>query len=174
MPELTPSQTVGPYFALGLCAKSQADVVPPGTENAVKLGGRILDGAGDPVPDAVVELWQADPEGSYRGEFGWARCGTDETGSYSLTTLKPGRVVGPNGRLQAPHLTLLVFARGLLKPVLTRVYFPDEERANEQDPVLEGLEDASERESLVARRSGEDLTFDVVLQGEDQTVFFTV
>lgn len=174
MAELTPSQTVGPYFALGLCTGPLAAIVPPDSESAVRLDGRVVDGEGNPIPDAVVELWQADPEGNYRGDFGWARCGTDETGSYAFTVLKPGRVVGPNGELQAPHLTLLVFARGLLKPVLTRVYFPDEEQANEEDGVLAGLDDARERDSLVARRSGEGLTFDVCLQGEGQTVFFTV
>ncbi|HJV30054.1 MAG TPA: protocatechuate 3,4-dioxygenase subunit alpha [Gaiellaceae bacterium] len=174
MPALTPSQTVGPYFALGLCTRPLADVVPPDSEHAVRLGGRVVDGEGNPMPDAVVELWQADEEGNYRGDFGWARCGTDETGSYEFTILKPGRVRGPNGELQAPHLTLLVFARGLLKPVLTRVYFPDEERANEEDDVVAGLEDERERSSLVARGSGAGLRFDVYLQGDDQTVFFTV
>jgi protocatechuate 3,4-dioxygenase, alpha subunit len=174
MPQPTPSQTVGPYFTLGLCTRPLADVVPPDSENAVRLGGRVVDGDGKPMNDAVVELWQADPEGNYLSDFGWARCGTDETGSYAFTTLKPGRVAGPNGELQAPHLTLLVFARGLLKPVLTRVYFPDEEQANEEDGVLAGLQDERERNSLVAQRSGEALTFDVRLQGEGQTVFFTV
>jgi protocatechuate 3,4-dioxygenase alpha subunit len=174
MQQLTPSQTVGPYFTLGLCTRPLADVVPPGSENAVRLGGRVVDGDGNPINDAVVELWQADPEGNYRADFGWARCGTDETGAYAFTILKPGRVAGPNGDLQAPHLTLLVFARGLLKPVLTRVYFPDEEQANEEDGVLAGLKDESERNSLVARHSEGALTFDVRLQGDGQTVFFTV
>ena len=165
----TPSQTVGPYFALGLFAHEAAEVVPSETEGAIHLRGCVRDGDGAPVPDAMVELWQADEEGRYRSDFGWARSATDAEGNYSLVIVKPGRVADENGGLQAPHLTVLVFARGLLKPVLTRMYFPDEEEANAEDQVLGGLDDPS---SLVARPTDGGLAFDIGLQGE--TVFFAV
>lgn len=167
MTEPTPSQTVGPYFALGLTARPAAAVVAPDAAGAIPLEGLVLDGAGGPVPDAMVEVWQADADGRYRGDFGWARSGTDAKGRYAFTIVKPGAVSG-----QAPHLTMLVFARGLLKPVLTRVYFPDEEDANATDRVLLGV---GERQStLVARALDGGLAFDVRLQGDDQTVFFAV
>jgi protocatechuate 3,4-dioxygenase alpha subunit len=164
--DATPSQTVGPYFSLGLFVRDADEVVAPEAPGAVRLTGRVLDGAGEPVADAMVEVWQADEEGAYRGDFGWARSATDAQGAYSLVAVKPGRVGD-----QAPHLTLLVFARGLLKPVLTRVYFPDEEEANAEDPVLGALEDGS---SLVARASDGGLVFDIRLQGDNETVFFAV
>jgi protocatechuate 3,4-dioxygenase alpha subunit len=160
----TPSQTVGPFFSLGLCVR-QANVLVP---SSMQIAGRVLDGAGEPVADALVEIWQADEHGEYRGDFGWARCGTDGEGRFSFTTLKPGSVEG-----QAPHLSMLVFARGLLKPVWTRVYFPDEHDANAQDPVLSAMPE-SERATLVAEPDGEVLRFDVRLQGDDQTAFFAL
>jgi protocatechuate 3,4-dioxygenase, alpha subunit len=138
------------------------DLVPDG----IRVTGRVLDGAGEPVPDAMVEVWQADEEGRYRPDFGWGRSGCDHNGRYSFFTCKPGRVEG-----QAPHLTLMVFARGLLKPVLTRMYFPDEEEANGEDRVLAGVDDAA---TLVARDTGGDFEFDIYLQGERETVFFAV
>ena len=165
----TPSQTVGPYFALGLDARDAAQVVPPDGDGPIRLGGCVRDGEGAPVSDAMVEVWQADQEGRYRPDFGWARSATDADGHYSLVIVKPGRVADENGDLQAPHLTVLVFARGLLKPVLTRMYFPDEEEANAEDQVLGGLDDPS---SLVARPTAGGLAFDIGLQGE--TVFFAV
>jgi protocatechuate 3,4-dioxygenase, alpha subunit len=129
--------------------------------------GRVLDGAGDPVPDAMVELWQADEGGRYRGDFGWGRSGCDADGRFSFMTVKPGRVGGAD----APHLVLMVFARGLLRAALTRMYFPDEEEANAGDPVLSRLEDGS---TLVARPVDGGYEFDVRLQGDGQTVFFAV
>jgi protocatechuate 3,4-dioxygenase alpha subunit len=164
MPAATPSQTVGPFFSIGLCRRPGDAVVADGS---VRVEGRVLDGAGDPVPDAMVELWQADEAGAYRGDFGWGRCATDGDGRYAFTTVRPGSVDG-----QAPHLVLLVFARGLLKPCLTRVYFPGEP-ANDADPVLSAL-DARDRATLVAVADGERLRFDVRLQGEAQTTFFAV
>jgi len=118
------------------------------------------------VPDAMVETWQADERGEYRTDFGWARCGTDLEGRFSFRTAKPGRVDG-----QAPHLEVLVFARGLLKPVLTRMYFPDED--NGADPVLAAVA-PERRATLVAVPEGDGLRFDVHLQGERETVFFAV
>jgi protocatechuate 3,4-dioxygenase alpha subunit len=160
--EPTPSQTVGPYFSLGLLDRAARELVPGG----IRITGRVLDGAGEPVPDALVEIWQADEEGRYRPDFGWGRSGCDEEGRFAFVTAKPGPVDG-----QAPHLTVLVFARGLLKPVLTRMYFPDEQSANADDPVLAALDDGS---SLVARSTDDGLEFDIRLQGEAETVFFAV
>lgn len=160
----TPSQTVGPFFAIGL-GEPANEVVPGGP---VRIEGRVLDGAGEGVSDAMVEIWQADEEGRYRGDFGWGRCGSDADGAYSFVTLKPGPVEG-----QAPHLVVLVFARGLLKPVLTRMYFPDEGDANASDPVLAALDDEG-RASLVAEPEGDALRFDVRLQGDRPTVFFAL
>lgn len=167
----TPSQTVGPYFSLGLLLRDANHVVPPEAPGAIRLTGCVRDGEGEPVPDALVEVWQADDEGLYRPEFGWARSGCDAEGRYSLVVVKPGRVADADGGLQAPHLTMLVFARGLLKPVLTRMYFPDEESSNAEDQVLTSLADAS---TLVARPTEGGLEFDINLQGEDETVFFAV
>jgi protocatechuate 3,4-dioxygenase, alpha subunit len=157
---ITPSQTVGPYFTLGLLDSNE--LVPDG----LRITGRVLDGGGEPVPDAIVEVWQAAEDGRYRGDFGWGRSGCDTDGCYWFATCKPGAVDG-----QAPHVTLMVFARGLLKPVLTRMYFPDEEGANSRDPVLSALDDPS---MLVARAAVGGLEFDIRLQGDGETVFFAV
>jgi protocatechuate 3,4-dioxygenase, alpha subunit len=167
MPTTTPSQTVGPYFTLGLFASPADELVEPTSAGAVRVTGRVLDGAGDPVPDAMVELWQADEDGHYRGDSGWGRSGCDADGRFAFTTVKPGRV----GEADAPHLVLMVFARGLLRAALTRMYFPDEEEANAGDPVLSRLEDGS---TLVARPVDGGYEFDVRLQGDGQTVFFAV
>jgi protocatechuate 3,4-dioxygenase, alpha subunit len=160
--EETPSQTVGPYFSLGLLDRPANELVAGG----IRITGRVLDGAGDPVPDALVEVWQADGDGRYRPDFGWGRSGCDAEGRFRFVTHKPGPVEG-----QAPHLTVMVFARGLLKPVLTRMYFPDEQAANADDPVLGALDD---RSTLVGRPVDDSLEFDIRLQGEAETVFFAV
>ncbi len=156
-PGLTPSQTVGPFLAIGLPWPDGPSVVPDGTPGAVSIGGRVLDGAGQPVPDALVETWQAAPDGSFahpddpRGPRGYAgcpgfrgfgRCPTDAGGRYRIRTLRPGPVPSAEGRLQAPHLDVSVFARGLLNRVVTRIYFPDAEAANGTDPVLAAITDA--------------------------------
>ena len=158
----TPSQTVGPYFALGLLDRRANELVAEG----IRITGRVLDGAGEPVPDAMVEIWQADNDGRYRPDFGWGRAGCEGEGRFSFVTRKPGRVQG-----QAPHLSVLVFTRGLLKPVRTRMYFPDEEAANATDPVLSAVDDAR---TLIARSTEDGLEFDIHLQGEDETVFFAI
>jgi protocatechuate 3,4-dioxygenase alpha subunit len=170
----TPSQTVGPFFDFGLCVRPAAALVAPGSDGAIEIAGRLLDGAGAPVPDGLVEIWQADAAGRYTAGFGWGRCGTDSEGQFAFTTVKPGPVREPDDRVQAPHATLLCFARGLLKPVLTRVYFPDEAAANAADPVLRAIADDDGRASLIAQAAGDGrYAFDVVLQGDGQTVFFT-
>jgi protocatechuate 3,4-dioxygenase alpha subunit len=155
----TPSQTVGPFFSIGLVRAPQNEIVAGGS---VRIVGRVLDGAGDPVPDAVVELWQPAEDGTR-----WGRCGTDAEGRFEFTTEKPAAVDG-----SAPCAAVAVFARGLLKQVATRLYFPGEE-ANEHDPVLAALEPA-QRDTLVAREEDGALRFDIRLQGDDQTVFFAV
>ena len=165
----TPSQTAGPFFSFGLCDRRANELVEPDAAGAVRLAGTVLDGAGDAVPDALVEIWQADAEGSHRDGFGWGRCGTDEQGRYEFVTVKPGPVQG-----QAPHLSVLVFARGLLRPVLARMYFPDEVDANGSDPVLAALDDAADRATLVAVPEADGLRFDVRLQGDGQTAFFAL
>jgi protocatechuate 3,4-dioxygenase alpha subunit len=171
----TPSQTVGPFFEFGLSSRPlQAELVSAGSAGAITIEGRVLDSAGAPVPDGLVEIWQADAAGRYDGSWGWGRCATDADGHFAFTTVKPGAVREPDGHSQAPHATLLCFARGLLKPVLTRVYFPDEAEANAADPVLRAIADDGERATLIAAASGDaGYRFDVKLQGGGQTVFFT-
>ena len=169
---LTPSQTVGPFFALGLPdAQRLVEEDEPG---ALSLEGVVYDGACDPVPDAVVEIWQPDRRL-------WGRCRTDAGGRYGFVTVKPGPVpfdrqggdTPPGGEtppLQAPHIVVSVHARGLLNHLTTRLYFPDEAQANAADPVLALAGDAT----LVARDEGGALRFDVHLQGERQTAFLDV
>ena len=168
----TPSQTVGPFFWFGLCERPCSELVGPEQADALRISGSVFDGAGEPVPDAMVEIWQADGKGSYRGDFGWARCGTDADGRFSFVTVRPGRPAAAGEGLQAPHLLVLVFARGLLKPVLTRMYFPDEPEANAADPVLAAIDDADARETLLAAEADGGLRFDIRLQGDRQTTFF--
>jgi protocatechuate 3,4-dioxygenase, alpha subunit len=167
----TPSQTVGPFFEFGLAMKPQ--LVAPHSAGAVTIQGRVLDGAGMPVPDGLVEIWQAGNDGQYDGNSGWGRCHTSSDGGFRFTTVKPGTVQEPDGSAQAPHVSVLCFARGLLKPVLTRIYFPDETAANASDPVLGALAE-DERVTLMATTAGATTYgFDIRLQGDAQTVFFT-
>ena len=171
----TPSQTVGPFFEFGLSSRPhQADLVSAGSAGAITIEGRVLDSAGAPVPDGLVEIWQADAQGRYDAGWGWGRCATDADGHFAFTTIKPGAVREPDGSTQAPHVTMLCFARGLLKPVLTRVYFPDEAEANAADRILRAVTDESERATLITEPSAPGAyRFDVKLQGDEQTVFFT-
>jgi protocatechuate 3,4-dioxygenase alpha subunit len=155
----TPSQTVGPFFGFALPFEGGADAVASNAQGAVRIEGQVLDGAGAPVGDALIEIWA-------NGQF--ARSRTDLEGAYHVTVTKPG-AHGPG----APHLDVAVFARGLLRHVVTRVYFPGEAEANAADPVLNAV-DADRRSTLVARADGDVLRFDVRLQGEGETVFFRV
>jgi protocatechuate 3,4-dioxygenase alpha subunit len=186
LPE-TPSQTVGPYLHIGLVWPDGPYVVPEGTPGAVWIHGRVFDGAGAVVPDALVESWQADPAGHFdhpddpRGAFppavpgfrGFGRSATDADGRYRIRTVKPGALPSPDGAVEAPHLDISVFARGLLHRVVTRLYFPDESAANAADPVLRGI-DATRRSTLLATEDDDGLRFDIHLQGEHETVFFAV
>lgn len=171
---MTPSQTIGPFFAPALPWPEGPHVVPADHPGALWVRGRVIDGDGAPVPDALVESWQPDPAGRFDhpdGFRGFGRCPTDEDGRWAIRTVKPGPVPQPGGGVQAPHLALSVFARGLLKRVITRVYFADEADANAADPVLAGLPEPA-RTTLVARQTGDGYAFDVRLQGEHETVFF--
>ena len=173
----TPSQTVGPFFHLGmswLCG----DVAGPKALGArFAIEGVVLDGAGTPVADALIEVWQANAQGAYGStadlDFsGFGRVATDETGRFRFVTMKPGRVLGPDGVMQAPHLTVALFMRGLLRHLMTRIYFSDDP-ANADDPVLKRVPPAR-RDTLVAKSTmdGQVLQWNVVLQGEKETVFF--
>ena len=172
---LTPSQTAGPFLHVGLCGHIGAELARPDSAGALRVHGRVLDGLGAPVVDALIEVWQAGTDGSYRpgsGRFG--RSDTREGGKFAFVTVKPGRVAWPDGGTQAPHLELGVFARGLLKHAVTRMYFPDEAAANDADPVLARV-DPDRRATLVARPEPDGtLRFDIRLQGDGETVFFAL
>jgi protocatechuate 3,4-dioxygenase alpha subunit len=171
---VTPSQTVGPFFAIELPYALGPYVVPEGTAGAIWLRGRVIDGDGEPIPDAMVESWQADPQGRFGEGFrGFGRSGTDAEGRWAILTLKPAPVPGPEGSTQAPHIDLAVFARGLLAQVNTRLYFADETATNAKDPVLATLDEA-QRATLLAAPTGDGYEHDIHLQGPDETVFFAV
>ena len=173
----TPSQTAGPYVSIGTQWAASGLVVPEGSPGAVSVGGRALDGSGEPVTDAMLELWQADAEGRFPPEApppwtGFARALTDARGHYRFVTVKPGPVPGPGGVLQAPHIAVSIFARGLLQRLVTRIYFSDEEAANEADPVLAALGEASSRLVASYEPGAAAYRFDIWLQGDRETVFF--
>ena len=152
---ITPSQTVGPYYAIGMCRRPENELAPGG----ISIKGRLLDGDGEPIPDGVVELWSATAEA-------WGRSGTHPDGEFAFVAPKPPAASG-----EAPRFDVLVFARGLLRHQLTRLYFPDEEAANAADPVLSALA-PGDRATLVAAADGDGLRFDIRMQGDLQTVFF--
>jgi protocatechuate 3,4-dioxygenase alpha subunit len=185
----TGSQTVGPYFHLGLTdPRSIARIVGPDAKGErITLACTVLDGDGVPVPDAMLEIWQANASGKYDHPedtqdkpidaacSGFGRMGSDANGVMEFETIKPGRVPGPDNRFQAPHLNVSIFARGLLKRLPTRIYFAGD-RANDEDPVL-ALVPKERRDTLLARRDASRLSlwrFVVHLQGEQETVFFDV
>jgi len=176
---LTPSQTVGPYLSIGLTWPDGVFAADPGSQGAFWLRGRLFDGAGAPIPDGLVESWQADPDGgfdspedprggnSYPGFRGYARSATAADGSFEIFTRKPGRVPDGAGGWQAPHVDLSVFARGMLDRVVTRVYFADT-----GDALLASLT-VERRRTLIAVADGATWRWDIRLQGDGQTVFFT-
>lgn len=173
---LTPSQTAGPYLSIGTGWCSEATLVPDAASGFVPIAGRVFDGTGAPVTDAVLEFWQADaeglfPPGSHPGWSGFTRALTDGEGAWRLLTVKPGRVAAGDGRLQAPHIDVSIFARGLQQRLVTRIYFGDEETANAGDPVLGSLEPTSAA-TLVAEVGLAGYYIDIHLQGDAETVFF--
>lgn len=184
-PGPTPSQTVGPYLSIGLTWVDGAFAAHADTPGAFWLRGRLLDGAGVPIPDGLVESWQADPAGAfnspedprgaqaYPGFRGYARSGTDADGAFAIFTLKPGRVPDGVGGWQAPHIDLSVFARGMLDRVISRVYFADEDAANESDAVLATVP-TDRRGTLIAHPGADGYQLDIHLQGELETVFFAL
>jgi protocatechuate 3,4-dioxygenase alpha subunit len=177
------SQTIGPYLRIGLEWMQIEDLAPKGVAGErISIRGRITDADGKAVNDAAVEIWQANSHGRYASPEdnqdkplesafrGYGRSLTGDDGAFRFKTIKPGRVSGPGGKPQAPHLNVVIFMRGLLKQLMTRMYFPDDP-ANAEDPIL-ALVPAERRPTLVARRAGSDLEWNVVLQGRDETVFF--
>jgi protocatechuate 3,4-dioxygenase, alpha subunit len=184
---LTPSQTIGPFLHIEVPYEGEEALVRPKHPGAIRLLGSVFDGEGTPVDDGLIEIWQANAAGRYAhpedsredvpledGFSGFGRCATDTEGRYEFITIKPGAVPGPEGRLQAPHIDVSLFARGLLNRLVTRIYFPDEEKANAADPVLGLIEGEDARRTLIARPEDGALRFDIHLQGEDQTAFFSI
>ena len=184
--QATTSQTVGPYFRIGMTWLFRDDLAGPEVAGErVVITGKVLDAYGHGVSDALLELWQANAQGKYahpddeqqksveRGFTGFGRVPTDEDGSFRFGTIKPGVVPGPDGAMQAPHVVVSVFMRGLLRRLVTRIYFPDES-ANASDFAL-NLVEPTRRGTLIAKRSAEDKTvleWNVILQGTEETVFF--
>ncbi|WP_448760915.1 protocatechuate 3,4-dioxygenase subunit alpha [Acinetobacter tandoii] len=198
----TPSQTGGPYVHIGLLPQqANIEVFENNFNNQlvkentlgerIRLEGQVFDGLGLPLRDVLIEIWQADANGVYpsaadiQGKvvdpnfLGWGRTGADfETGFWSFNTIKPGAVPGRKGTTQAPHIALIIFARGINIGLNTRVYFDDETEANAQDPVLKSIEWAPRRQTLIAKREERDgevvYRFDIRIQGEDETVFLDI
>lgn len=198
----TPSQTGGPYVHIGLLPKQAGiDVFTENFDNNllkhqpdgehIRIEGQVLDGLGLPLRDVLLEIWQADAQGVYPSAAdpqattadakfqGWGRAGADfGTGVWHFDTLKPGAVPGPKGKLQAPHINVMIFARGINIGLHTRLYFEDEAEANAQDPILNSIEWAPRRQTLIAKRQpseGESVyRFDIYIQGDRETVFFDI
>ncbi len=204
MSDITPSQTVGPFFAYGLTPKGRCEwapngsyswketvgdnlITPDATGQKIHIEGRITDGDGVQINDAMIEIWQADSQGRYlhaRGEqprpnakfTGFGRSATDKNGVFGFDTVKPGAVAGPNGKSQAPHIVVCIFSRGMLRQIYTRLYFSDE-AANATDSIL-NLVPADRRGTLIAHKeAGTEPScyrFDIHVQGDNETVFFDI
>jgi len=182
--QATTSHTVGPFFTIGLTRLKQDNLAAPGVAGEhLVIEGRVIDGEGQPVPDALIELWQASSHGKYAhpddkqdkpiepGFQGYGRIPSGDDGKFRFTTIKPGPVPGPDGKPQAPHIAVSVFARGLQRRLVTRIYFPDE-AANAADYVL-NLVAKDRRSTLIARKTAAGhLEWNVILQGPGETVFF--
>jgi protocatechuate 3,4-dioxygenase alpha subunit len=204
MSEITPSQTVGPFFAYGLTPKGRCQwdpngsyswketisdnlITPDVTGDKIRVEGTIYDGDGVPITDAMIEIWQADGQGRYasprdnralpNAKFkGFGRSATDKNGVFAFDTIKPGPVPGPNGKMQAPHIIFCIYSRGMLRQVYTRMYFPDE-AANTSDAILM-MVPTERRQTLIARKEAGKgapaYRFDVRMQGDNETVFFDI
>ena len=204
MSDITPSQTVGPFFAYGLAPKGRSHwdpngsyswketvgdnlVTPDATSQKIRIEGSIVDGDGVPINDAMIEIWQADAQGRYahaRGEqprpnakfSGFGRSATDKQGVYRFDTVKPGAVAGPDGKPQAPHIVVCIFSRGMLRQIYTRLYFTDE-AANSVDPIL-ALVPEDRHGTLIAHKETREglpvYRFDIRVQGDNETVFFDI
>jgi protocatechuate 3,4-dioxygenase alpha subunit len=182
---VTPSQTVGPFFHYALPYEHGPRVAGPDRPGAFRLTGRVVDGEGNGISDALVEIWQADEHGDFvtgpgvydevtgAGFRGFGRCPTDADGRFEFHTVKPAGVPTADGAAQAPHISMSVFARGMLRQSVTRVYFEDEADANAADPLLSSV-DEDRRSTLVATRTPDGYRFDVHMQGDDETVFLDV
>jgi protocatechuate 3,4-dioxygenase alpha subunit len=186
--QATTWQTVGPFFSIGFSWLYRDNLAGPGVSGErVEISGKILDGDGNPVPDGIVEIWQANSQGRYahpedvqeksiESNFtGYGRVPTNGEGRFRFTTIKPGRVPGPDGKLQAPHLAVSVFTRGLLRRLITRIYFPNE--PSNSDDFAINLVEASRRQTLIAKKidgQAGALEWNVILQGANETVFFNV
>ena len=184
--QATTSQTVGPFFTIELTRLQKTDLAGPGVSGErITIAGRVVDADGIGVPDAMLEIWQANRHGKYAhpedrqnkpiepGFQGYGRIPTDENGRYSLATIKPGAVPGPDGKAQAPHIVVSVFMRGLLRRLVTRIYFPDDP-ANAGDFVLNLVEPARQGTLIAKKIVGQNaaLEWNVILQGAEETVFF--
>ena len=190
---VTASQTVGPFFHFALERPAWSDLTSDGAAGEkIRIEGQVRDADG-PVPDAFVEIWQANAAGKYDHSEdkqdkpldpkfrGFGRAHTDTNGFYRFTTIRPGAVPGPGNTLQAPHINMTLFARGLLKRLVTRIYFADHAEANEHDPVLSAIDDAEARRTIVAevKPNGtgapiKTYRFDIVMQGKGETAFFDI
>lgn len=188
MRKQTPSQTVGPFYAIGLTRKPMNVMATQSTQGQrIRIEGQVFDGDGVVIPDVMVEIWQANAYGRYNHPddkqekpldptfTGWGRSGTDEKCFFSFETIKPGPVPGNDDSVQAPHVNVVIFARGMLVHAFTRIYFGDEP-ANEGDPVLQSIKNKARRRTLIAARTEKNAKtvyrFDIRLQGEGETVFF--
>lgn len=204
MSEITPSQTVGPFFAYGLTPKGRCEwdpngsyswkntvesnlVTPDVTGTRIRIEGSVYDGDGKPINDAMIEIWQADAQGRYASpqdnralpntQFkGFGRSATDKQGVFAFDTIKPGTVPGPGGKPQAPHIVVCIFSRGMLRQIYTRLYFPDE-AANANDPILTLVPDDRRGTLIAHKQAGTEpalYRFDIRVQGDNETVFFEV
>lgn len=186
MSEVTPSQTVGPYFTIGLDWGEEGKyAVEKGTDGLIRIHGFVLDGNGDPIPDSLIETWQADADGRFdhpddprgavkaEGFTGFGRSSADEDGGYEIFTVKPGSFPAVDGGTEAPHLIVHVFARGMLAAITTRIYFEDEAEANSADPVL-ALVPEDRRDTLIAKQTDDGYRLDIHVQGPEETVFFDI
>ncbi|UPO75818.1 protocatechuate 3,4-dioxygenase subunit alpha [Arthrobacter sp. Helios] len=174
----TPGQTVGPFYGYALPFSKDNELVHPGAKGAIRVQGTVRDGAGEVIPDALLEIWQADEDGSIPQQTGslvrdsytftgWGRAAVDNVGNYTFTTVNPG----PTEEGSAPFISVVIFARGLLNKLHTRMYLPDDEAALAKDPLLSSLPEDRRRTLIAAREADGGLRWDIKLQGEDETVF---